>query len=64
MECLLRLEDGAGLRPQEVPMKRLVIALMVVTFTLASAPILYAQKGPKVNKSPSEGYGHTPSRSR
>lgn len=29
-------------------MKRPVIALMVVTFTLASAPILYAQKGPKV----------------
>jgi len=29
-------------------MKRLVIALMVVTFTLASAPILHAQKGPKV----------------
>lgn len=29
-------------------MKRPIIALMVVTFTLASAPILYAQKGPKV----------------
>lgn len=29
-------------------MKRPVIALMVVTFTLASAPTLYAQKGPKV----------------
>ena len=34
-------------------MKRLVIALMVVTFTLASAPVLYAQKGPKV-KSPAK----------
>jgi hypothetical protein len=38
-------------------MKRPVIALMVVTLTLASAPTLYAQKGPKV-KPPSKVTAH------